>query len=235
MRTATPEIAVLGAGLAGLTAALALAEEGAEVQLVGLAPPASDNRTTALLGGSVFALRRLGVWAALEGGAAPLRTLRLIDDTGGLIRAPEIAFEAQELGLEAFGWNVANRDLLAALRARAYAHPRLVIREIEVAAVETTDAGIVLRTPAGDLEARLLVGADGRRSLARAAAGLSVAHRAYPQTAVTLDLAHVLPHGDTSTEFHTRQGPFTLVPLPGARSSLVCVKMGLDSFRVIVL
>ena len=46
---------------------------------------------------------------------------------------------------------------------------------------------------------------------------------AYPQTALTLNLAHARPHDDTSTEFHTESGPFTLVPLPGRRSSLVCV------------
>ena len=38
-----------------------------------------------------------------------------------------------------------------------------------------------------------------------------------------MNLAHALPHDDTSTEFHTEAGPFTLVPLPGHRSSLVWV------------
>ncbi len=45
----------------------------------------------------------------------------------------------------------------------------------------------------------------------------------YPQTALTLTLRHSRPHRDISTEFHTENGPFTLVPLPGLRSSLVCV------------
>ena len=40
---------------------------------------------------------------------------------------------------------------------------------------------------------------------------------------MTLNLAHRRPHYDTSTEFHTESGPFTLVPLPGDRSSLVWV------------
>jgi 2-octaprenyl-6-methoxyphenol hydroxylase len=70
---------------------------------------------------------------------------------------------------------------------------------------------------------RLVIGADGRRSLCRAAAGIETTQRAYPQTALTLNLAHARPHDDTSTEFHTESGPFTLVPLPGRRSSLVCV------------
>ena len=68
-----------------------------------------------------------------------------------------------------------------------------------------------------------MIGADGQRSLCRAAAGIGSQRRTYPQTALTLNLAHARPHDDISTEFHTESGPFTLVPLPGRRSSLVCV------------
>jgi len=73
------------------------------------------------------------------------------------------------------------------------------------------------------IAARLVVGADGRRSLCRAAAAIESVSRSYPQTALTFNLGHRRPHHDTSTEFHTEHGPFTLVPLPGDRSSLVCV------------
>src|SRR6185369_802346 len=73
------------------------------------------------------------------------------------------------------------------------------------------------------LPGRLVIGADGRQSLCRAAAGIAVDERRYPQTAMTLCLSHSRPHHDTSTEFHTPSGPFTLVPLPGNRSSLVWV------------
>ena len=57
----------------------------------------------------------------------------------------------------------------------------------------------------------------------RAAAGIEIETRSYPQSALTLSFAHSRPHRDTSTEFHTPSGPFTLVPLPGNRSSLVWV------------
>lgn len=73
------------------------------------------------------------------------------------------------------------------------------------------------------MHARLAVGADGGRSLCRAAVGIVTQRRTYPQTALTLNLGHNRPHADTTTEFHTESGPFTLVPLPGLRSSLVCV------------
>ena len=75
----------------------------------------------------------------------------------------------------------------------------------------------------GTVAARLVVGADGRKSLCRAAAGIETERRSYPQAALTLNFGHTRPHHGISTEFHTETGPFTLVPLPGLRSSLVCV------------
>ncbi len=69
---------------------------------------APDERTSALMAGSVALLERLGVWSALAAEAAPLRTLRIVDGTGRLVRAPEVAFAASEIGLPAFGYNLAN-------------------------------------------------------------------------------------------------------------------------------
>ncbi|MPZ38726.1 MAG: UbiH/UbiF family hydroxylase, partial [Rhizobiales bacterium] len=80
--------------------------------------------------------------------------------------------------------------------------------------------------------AHLVIGADGRRSLCRTAAGIETECRTYPQSALTFNLAHARPHGDTSTEFHTESGPFTLVPLPGQRSSLVFVVKPADAPRL---
>src|ERR1700737_3968020 len=108
----TADVAVIGGGPAGLTAAVALAAAGVATVLVAKRPP-PDNRTTALLSGSVAALEALGVWTLCRARAAPLTAIRLIDDTSRLIRAPEVLFAADEIGLVAFGHNIQNRDLLA--------------------------------------------------------------------------------------------------------------------------
>ena len=76
---------------------------------------------------------------------------------------------------------------------------------------------------AAAVEAPLAVAADGRDSLARQAAGIATSTRSYPQSALVLNFAHSREHGFISTEFHTETGPFTQVPLPGNRSSLVWV------------
>jgi 2-octaprenyl-6-methoxyphenol hydroxylase len=215
---------VVGGGPAGLTAAIALAEGGISTALVAKRPAKSDNRTTALLAGSVSALTALGVWELCAGQSAPLKVMRIVDDTGRLWRAPEVKFEAGEIGLEAFGCNIENRHLVAALEERARAIPTLRVIDDEAAAVAPRDDSVSVTLKSGDaLQAALIVGADGRHSLCRQAAGIRTDERIYKQVALTVCLTHSRPHRDTSTEFHTPNGPFTLVPLPGQRSSLVWV------------
>jgi 2-octaprenyl-6-methoxyphenol hydroxylase len=214
---------VVGAGPAGLTAAIALASAGIETVLVGRPAPA-DNRTTALLGGSVTALETLGVWEQARAHAAPLRTLRIVDDTARLIRAPQARFEAGELGLDSFGENIENRHLVAALESRAAALANLTRLDDEAEAVEIADEAVTVRARTGEaLLTRLVVGADGRKSLCRVAAGIRTSGWSYPQAALALTVRHARPHNDISTEFHTETGPFTLVPLRGNRSSIVWV------------
>lgn len=218
------EAIVVGGGPAGLTAAIALAEGGIDTVLVGKKASQRDNRTTALLAGSVTALETLGVWPLCEHSAAPLRVLRIVDDTGRLWRAPEVKFTSGEIDLDAFGHNIENRHLVAALEQKARTLQPLHIIEDEVRSVVSVDDGATIEL-ANDksLSAPLVIGADGRRSICRDAAAISVDERNYPQSALTVCLKHSRPHNDTSTEFHTPSGPFTLVPLRGNRSSLVWV------------
>jgi len=223
-RADNPAAIVVGGRPAGLTAAISLAEGGVHTALVGLRPAKADNRTTALLAGSVAALDTLGVWSMCAEKAAPLRTMRIVDDTGRLWRAPEVKFSADEIGLDAFGYNIENRHLIDALVKRARNLPALTIVEDKVVTVSSQSDSVVVSLK-GDkpLRAKIVAGADGRQSLCRAAAGITSDERRYSQNAMTLCLSHSRSHHNTSTEFHTPSGPFTLVPLPGNRSSLVWV------------
>lgn len=220
----SPEVIVVGGGPAGLTAAITLAEGGLATVLVGKRPGKLDNRTTALLAGSVTALQTLGVWALCRHTAAPLRVLRIVDDTGRLWHAPEVKFASDEIDLDAFGYNIENHHLIAALEQKAKALPKLRTIEDEVISVTSAAGFVAVSLKSGNsVRAPLAIGADGRRSMCRAAVGIAVDERSYPQTAMTACLRHSRPHHDTSTEFHTPSGPFTLVPLPNNRSSLVWV------------
>jgi 2-octaprenyl-6-methoxyphenol hydroxylase len=220
----TFDAAVVGAGATGLSAALALARDGFETCLIGRPEARSDGRTIALLDGSVRFLEALGVWPSLKDRAAPLVTMRIIDYSGSLFRPPPVAFQAAEIGLEAFGWNVDSAVLVEVLAEAARSAPRLHM--LDQNALNTTASEDVGRLSLDDgsiIEAHLLVAADGRNSRLREAAGIRARAWSYPQSALTTVVAHERDHREASTEFHTRFGPFTLVPLPGRRSSLVWV------------
>jgi 2-octaprenyl-6-methoxyphenol hydroxylase len=220
----TFDVAVVGAGPAGLIAGLACAESGLRTTVIGPRADARDGRTAALLDGSINLLKRLRVWDRVAQASEPLLAIRLVDDTGALIRAPEVLFQATEIGLPAFGYNIPNASLTAGLEATS--HPCLT-RLVDDKATVTDLAGpeAVLATSAGQtVKARLIVAADGRDSPARTAAGIQTTSWAYAQAAVVTTFTHSRPHGGISTELHRQAGPLTVVPGPGMTSSLVWVE-----------
>ena len=227
---------VIGGGPAGLTAAVALALTGARTALIARRAPYADNRTTALLGASTDLLERLDVWPRCRDKATALQTMRLVDDTGRLIRAPEVRFSSDEIGLEQFGFNIENRSLIAALEDRAAELSNLKRYDDEAATIDPQDAEVSIATTQGQsMSARLVIGADGRQSPSRAAAGISVKRRDLQQSALTFNISHSRSHQNISTEFHTPQGPCVFVPLPGNRCSVVWVSATKEAERLMAL
>lgn len=234
--------AVVGGGPAGLAAALALAEAGLDVALAGPphrpAGPSRDQRTAALFAGSITLLKNLGVWDGVASYSEPIKGIRLIDDREAFLRAPEVVFTAEEAGLDVFGFNVPNEELVAALRKRALS-PGSGVDVIETAGVEKLELGAGtarLHLKEGtSFEAPLVAGADGRGSLCRAAAGITTKSWSYPQAALACWFTHTRGHNQISTEFHRAAGPFTVVPLPGLASSLVWVEEPQEAQRLAAL
>lgn len=240
------DVIVAGGGPTGLAAAVALGRMGLTVALA--APPhrpsyqtggaAADRRTAALFGGSVDLLRNLDVWDVLAPMSEPLMAIRIIDDTGGLMRAPEVVFKAREAGVEAFGYNVPNAAMVEALleAARCPCSGVTVLDTAGISTLSFKDNCVLAHTQEGTLlSARLVAAADGRGSVCRAVAGIGTQSWTYPQSALVCSFEHSRPHRMISTEFHRPAGPFTVVPMPGLASSLVWVETAEETARLAAL
>ena len=93
------DVTVVGAGPAGLAAALASLARASRVAVVAPQNGHPDNRTAALFTGSLSLLRSLGAWEDCSACGEPLLAIRIVDDMGSLLRAPEVVFTAAEVGL----------------------------------------------------------------------------------------------------------------------------------------
>lgn len=225
MGAADHDVIVAGTGPAGLAAALAFAQAGFAVALIGPPPNEADRRTTAIMQPALDFLAALGIGEELRDAAAPLETMRIVDATRRLLRAPSVAFHAADIGRRHFGLNVPNADLVRILARHLAAHSAITRYETMVAGWTLGEgAARAMLQDGTEVSGALVAAADGRGSQARAAAGISLSERPTGQVALALSFGHVRHHENVSTEFHTEQGPFTQVPLPGGqRSSLVWV------------
>jgi 2-octaprenyl-6-methoxyphenol hydroxylase len=217
------EVIVAGAGPAGLSAACLLAVEGRRVALAAQSHgDREDPRTVALMAPSIRMLEYLGIWpGTLKTETQALRKLRLVDDTGSALKAPTITFDPAEIGEEAFGWNIPLALLIPALRARA-SDLSVTMLNADVVAAHPHGDRVDLQLGSGERHAaRVVLAADGRNSALRETAGIKTNRWSYGQMALATSFDHSGPHDGISTEYHKSAGPFTTVPMPGNRSSLV--------------
>ncbi|HEX3603630.1 MAG TPA: 2-octaprenyl-6-methoxyphenyl hydroxylase [Steroidobacteraceae bacterium] len=222
------DVAIVGGGMVGATLSVALAPLDLRVALIETIPhnaasqPSFDERTTALSNGSRRILETVGVWPALSALATPIRKIH-VSDQG---RFGFARIDAAEQGLAAMGYVVANRTLGNALWSRLGENRGLtVFCPAEVSKVTANDQAVAIevaeRGSQTTIDAKLIVAADGVKSVVRGAFGIEADVRDYAQTAV---ITTVLPqrfHDNVAYERFTPSGPLALLPLDGGRCTLV--------------
>ncbi len=220
---ADTDILVSGAGIAGMILAALLARRGHRVTICDPAPPpedrdadGSDLRTTAYLAPSVALLEEAGLWDTLAPDAAALAALRVMDSSGWPPRQTATrTFTPADLGLGSFGWNVMNwraRRSLADTLDRAERVDLLLGTGFSDMLMRD-DRALVTLTDGSRIAAKLVVGADGRASPVREAAGIGVRTHRYGQKALAFACTHAEPHHGVSTEIYNSGGAFVTVPL----------------------
>lgn len=236
------DVAIAGGGLVGASLALALAPLGLKVALVeAVAPggcdhPSFDERTTALANGSARIFRSLGIWQHMEREATPIRRIH-VSDQG---RFGVARIDAAEQGLEALGYVLPNRVMGAALWQGLAAAPAIqVIAPARVLGSELAgDVRMLALEHSGanqELRARLVVAADGARSLVREQAGIAADHWSYAQTAITSTITTQRFHDYVAYERFTADGPIAVLPLSDGRCGIVWTRPPEDAARLLAL
>jgi len=224
------DILIVGGGLNGPALALAAAQAGLKSIVIDALPEAArtqedfDGRGYALALSSVRMLDNLGLWERLQPNAQPMREIKVTDGRVGDAQVfLGLHFDSAEIEEGPMGQMVEDRYLRRALLDAMQANPLVEQRAGEtVIAQETGPAGISVTLASGEtLQARLLVGADGRRSGTAARAGIRRTGWGYGQTALVCAIAHEKPHHGVAHQFFMPPGPLAILPLPGNRSSIV--------------
>jgi 2-octaprenyl-6-methoxyphenol hydroxylase len=246
MKRISTDILIAGGGVAGLTAAAAFGTAGFRVVIVDPTPPVttddatgSDLRTTAFLQPARQFLEAAGLWTKLAPFAAPLQVMRIVD--AGTDAHVTRDFDAADISDQPFGWNLPNWLLRREMVARLTELPNVDFRPgTGFAGMLARDAAAIVTLSDGtQISARLVIGADGRGSPVRTAAGIEVKTMRYGQKALTFAVTHDAPHDNISTEVHRAGGPFTLVPLPdhdgNPCSAVVWMEKGAEVNRLAAL
>jgi len=239
------DVAVVGGGMVGAAAALALARAGFATALLEARAPKAwsvhdevDLRVVGLAPSSLALLDELGVWPSIRAArVGPYAHMHVWDAESGAA----IDFDAASEGRELLGYIVENNlvqwTLWQALEAAGVR--RLCpaeVRAFETPAFDGRADRIQLELADGEtLAARLLVAADGAASPLRQLAGIGTRGRDYAQQAVVAHVSTERPHGGTAWQRFLSTGPLALLPLADGRSSLVWSLPEAEAQRVLAL
>lgn len=229
------EIIVAGGGPVGATLAALLARHGgvAPARVALLAPDLArslvpsradapcDLRVVALARSARNVLSSAGAWARMPAARiCAYERMRIWHQSLPADGAATLVFDAAEIAEPELGLIVEQRCITeAALNSFREAGGTLI--QGALLGIDIQQHAALVHSDAGTHSARLLVGADGVRSLVREQLQIPVRRHAYGQTAIVATLASARPHQHTAWQRFLDTGPVALLPLYNGHSSLV--------------
>jgi 2-octaprenylphenol hydroxylase len=233
MRDGYYDVLIVGGGMVGLTLANALCDSGLSIGIIEQRTPPEvtdeiDNRVSAINRASMQIFKSTGVWGTMTAKrACAFQEMHVWDATG----AGSIHFDGAELGLDALGYIIENTIIQQALLQGVENADNVDwLCPSQIDSIELSEDSHRVHLEGGKkLECKLLVGADGARSIVREAAGIEFKRSSYGQRGVVCTVATEQPHAETAWQCFLPSGPLAFLPLVDGRSSIV---WSLDENRV---
>lgn len=238
------DVAISGASFAGLALACALVDAlGPNFRIAVLDRAAAsgerpDARAFALSAASQRLLEAIGAWRAIAAEAQRVDAIDITDSSlEAGVRPVLLAYDNVTEGGDPATYIVPAGPLWAALRARVQDHPSIkLLAPVETSQFTADDTGAHIRLTDGrEIQAALVVAADGRKSALRDAAGIKIVGWSYPQSGIVTTVRHERPHGARAVQHFLPAGPFAILPLPGNRACITWTEDARAAKRIMAL
>lgn len=234
--TTNIDIAIIGAGPAGLCFARALADTGLKITVIerqteaALADPAFDGREIALTHYSAQLMRQLGLWERIDAQAiSPLRDARVFN--GSSLLSLNIGHDnirhrktsQTETQHSELGYLIANHLIRKAAYEVVKASPAITLKtEAQILSIKTDANQAQITLADGEIiKAKLLIAADSRFSETRRAMGIAADMHDFGKTMMVCVMEHPVSHEHTAWEWFDYGQTLALLPMNGLRSSVV--------------
>ncbi len=211
------DVAIIGGGPAGCCLDALLAANGVQAICIDREDPAKaapsnfDGRTMAVSFGSRRVIEAAGAWDGMAKTASPIRDIDILDGGGPTL----LTFLSDDVKQDAFGWVIENRVLRTSLYAAlAVQKNAMHLAPVGVRGFSPSDDFITVHLEDGrDVEAKLVVGADGKHSFTREQMGIGTRGWDYGQKALVCIVTHTNPHNHMAIEDFRSEGPLAILPL----------------------
>jgi len=236
------EVLIAGAGFAGLSLAIALRQALGDSFSITVADPmlgnthVKDARASAIAAAARRMFETIGVWDAVAAEAQPMLDMVITDSKlQDAVRPVFLSFAGEVTPGEPFAHMIENKPLVDVLVKQA--------RECGVGLRAAAAADYAVGTERttvrfaddSSVRARLLVAADGARSMIRERAGIQTFGWTYDQSGIVTTVAHERDHHGRAEEHFLPAGPFAILPLKGNRSSIVWTEETREAERIVAL
>lgn len=222
------DVVIVGGGLVGTALAAALAKSPLSILLLeqntvaAVAANILDLRTTGLSRSSATIFQQIGLWEKIEPLVTAIEKLD-ISEQGGYGSA---RIDAREFEMSPVGYMAPNLDLIKILSEYVQGLENVSIQApASLVALEKNVQGYLLQCSSGEnelqVQASLVVGADGARSKLRSLLAIDSSHKDYAQTAIISNVRPEKLHNNCAYERFTQHGPLAILPIQDQHCALI--------------